>query len=365
MSRLIFACLAVLAALSLSGCAFLNSLDRNLERQVDVWMKQHEYARVIDTLRYIGPSNPNYKSLQRKRQLALAESKKYEQTEIARAMTLMEKGEWYEADITLQDAMDKLPPSMALDKTYRDFSAARDQHLKDLYCALYRNKADWLIMNRPVQEQLKKTQPDASKTQRIFSQYDNDTTQVYAELLDCGKDAAGRNDLQLALHSYKLASKLRTDKALNTTLARLQQVIDRKRAVTQSGQAQALSQLGQNLLDKSKQALAAGDLKLAIRHYEKIPDADKQLPPVVAYDADMNRRIHENVRQGIELGRKLYSQGQVEQALAVWKKLRDIDPDNENLLKHIERAERVLDKIKQLRKEQTQSSTSQPAGNGK
>jgi len=364
MSRRIFSCLAVLAALSLSGCAFLDSLDSNLERQVDVWMKQHEYARVIDTLRYIGPSDPHYKSLQRKRQLALAESKRYEQTEIARAMALMEKGEWYEADITLQDAMDKLPSSKALDKTYHDFSAARDLHLQMLYCELSRNRADWLISNRPVQEQLKKTQPDAGKAQRIFSQYASDTKQVYAELLDCGKDAADRNDLPLALRSYKLASKLRVDKELSATLARLQQAIDRKQDVSQAGQGRALSQLGQNLLDKSKQALAAGDLKLAIRHYQKIPDADKQLPPVVAFDADMNRRIHENVRQGIELGRKLYSQGQVEQALAVWKKLRDIDPDNENLLNHIERAERVLDKIKQLRKEQTPSSTPQPAASG-
>jgi len=360
MIRNLIRCLAVLAALSLSGCAFLDSLDSNLDQQVDSWMKQHEYARVINTIQYISPGNPNYGYLQKKRQQALSESRRYEQSEIARAMTLMERGDWHEAGKTLQNAMDKLPPSKTLEKTYRDFTAARDQHLNNLYCEMYRNKAEWLMMNRPVQEQLHKTQPDDGKVQRIFSQYDADTVQVYDELLDCGKHAADRNDLQLAMQTYKLASRLKTDKTLSTTLTRLQTTIDRKQTDAQNGRGQTISQLGQNLLDKSKQALAAGDLKRAISHYEKIPDADKQLPPVVAYDADMNQRIHENVRQGIELGRKLYSQGQVDQALAVWKKLRDIDPDNENLLSHIERAERVLDKIKQLRKEQTSTTGSQP-----
>jgi len=79
----------------------------------------------------------------------------------------------------------------------------------------------------------------------------------------------------------------------------------------------------------------------------------------------MHRRIRENVNQGIELGRKLYSQGQVEQALAVWNKLRDLDPDNENLLSHIDRAERVLEKVKKLREEQKPAAATQPDSSSK
>lgn len=366
MIRRICRLFAVLTVLSLSGCALLQSLDDNLDKQVDVWMRQHEYAKILDTLQYVRPSNPKYKLLQKKRQQAVVESKRYEQNQIKKAVDLMERGQWNKAEICLNDAMDKLPESTALQKTYRDFTLAREQELSRLYCQLYSNKAEWLINNRPVQEQLTHTIQDDHEVKRVFSEYGSDVEQVYGELLDCGKQALQQKNTELALKTYRLADRLNPDKSLKPVLSRLQDAIDRKLedAKASGGRGPALSQLGHNLLEKSKKALAAGDLKNAIIHYDKIPEADKQLPQVVAYNASMNRRIHENVSQGIELGRKLYSQGQVEQALAVWNKLRDIDPDNEDLLNHIDRAERVLEKIKQLRQEQTRDSSTSGSVNG-
>ena len=58
--------LAVFLMLFLSSCAFLNSFNSDLNKQVDTWMAQHEYSKILDTLQYIRPSNPNYKLLQKK-----------------------------------------------------------------------------------------------------------------------------------------------------------------------------------------------------------------------------------------------------------------------------------------------------------
>lgn len=348
----------LLPLLLLSGCAFINSFSSDLNHQVDIWMAHHEYAKVIDTLKYVRPSNPKYKLLQRKRKQAIADARRYAKSQIKLALNQVEKGQWHKADLTLRDAMDKLPKNPALEKTYREFIAQRKQYLRSLYIQIAINKAEWLSKNRPIAQQLIHTQPDSSKTQTTLSEFKDQTQEVYPKLVRCGKMAESLSDFAMAQQCYGLANNLMPSASLKQKLAKIRTHLNKQLTPSEQPKETApkLSLLGQNLLDKSRQALQSGNLKLALSHYEKIPDSDKQLPVVRQYDEKMERRIHENVRQGIELGRKLYSQGQVEQALAVWNKLRDLDPDNENLLSHIDRAERVMQKIRQLRKEQTQGN---------
>lgn len=348
------AALLSLLLLVLPGCAFINSFDSNLDKQVDVWMAQHQYAKVIDTLKYIRPSNPKYQLLKKKRQQAIEESRRFEQAQIAKSMTLIETGQWHEAELTLNDAIEKLPDSQPLHKTYQEFIRQRAHYLNDVYCKLDINRAEWLVNDKPLQQQLVRAVPDDRKNLQIMEDYRKDTQRVYQQLLDCADAASKINDLELAEQSYRFANKLQPSTTIKNKLTEIQAKLSPKHpAVVETKPATpSVSQLGRNLLEKSKRALEVGNLKLALSYYDKIPGSDKNQAEVRAYSKEMSHRIRDNVNQGIELGRKLYSQGQVEQALAVWNKLRELDPDNENLLSHIDRAEHVLEKIKQLRKEQ-------------
>lgn len=351
----------LLSLLLLSGCAFINSFNSDLDKQVDTWMAQHEYAKVIDTLKYVRPSNPKYNLLQRKRKQAVIDARRYQQSQINLSLAQIEKGQWHKADLTLKNAMDKLPKSPKLDKTYQEFVAQRKQYLRSLYIQIAINTAEWLSKNKDIELQLKHTQPDSSQVQDTLSRFQNETQQVYPKLLRYGKLAESLGDFGLAQQCYELANRLSPSAALKQKLAKIRATLDKQLPPSKppGKSTPKLSLLGKNLLEKSRQALQAGNLKLALNHYEKIPDDDKQLPVVRQYSREMEHRIRENVHQGIELGRKLYSQGQVEQALAVWNKLRDLDPDNENLLSHIDRAQRVMQKIRQLRKEQKQGNSVQ------
>lgn len=356
-----------LTLLFLSGCAFLNSFNSDLDNQVDVWMAQHEYSKILDTLKYVRPSNPKYQLLRRKRQQAIEESKRFEQSQISKALNQIEKEQWHEAEMTLTNAIEKLPDSKPLHKTYQEFIKQRTQYIKSLYTQLSINEAEWLIKNKPVQQKLNRTLPEDRKTQQELEDFRSDSQHVYQQLLACGVEATKSDDLELAEECYQLADKLQPNATNKETLADVRAKLDRKksRIAEQKQKTPALSQLGRNLLDKSKKALDSGKLKLALIQYNKIPNTDRNQAPVKAYGEEMNRRIRDNVTQGIEMGRKLYSQGQVEQALAIWNKLRDLDPDNENLLSHIDRAERVLEKIKQLRKEQKPETQPTNPGNAK
>lgn len=347
---LVFALLLILPA-----CAFINSFDSNLDKQVDVWMAKNQYAKVIDTLKYVRPSNPNYQLLQKKRQQAIEEAHQYEQSQISKALNQMASEQWHGAEITLNDAMDNLPDSQPLHKTYQEFIRQRAQFLDNLYCQLDLNKAKTLVNDKPIQEKLEHAIPDDRKNQQALENYREDSQQVTQRLLVCADNAGNIGDLKSTEHYYRLAYALQPNATIKAKLLEVQEKLSPKHPPAPSTKpaTPALSELGRSLLEKSKHALNTGNLKQAINDYNRIPAEDKNLQVVKAYERDMNHRIRENINQGIELGRKLYSQGQVEQALAIWNKLLELDPDNENLLSHIERAERVLDKINQLRKEQT------------
>ena len=347
--------LATFLLVQIAGCAFLHSFDSDLDTQIDEWLAQHEYTKVLDTLKYIRPSHPKYQLLQKKRQQAIDEAKRFEQQQISKANDYIKEEKWHQAEMTLNNAMEKLPDSKPLQTAYQDFIKQRAQVLKSLYYQLYINKAEWLVKNKNVQQELTRTIPDDKKTKQAMEDYKKETQHVYQQLVICGLEATNINDLELAEQCYMLANELQPSTSLQKTLGE----IEDKLGQTQKRKPMTLSSQGRTLLEQSKQAMSKGDLKLALSTYKKISPSDRSHPLIKAYSQEMNHRIHDNVNQGIELGRKLYSQGEVEQALAVWNKLRELDPDNEYLLNHIERAEHVLEKVSDLRKQQKQEPAPQ------
>jgi len=292
MNRLFKYALALSSILALSSCAFLNSFNSDLDKQVDTWMAQHEYSKVLDTLQYIRPSNPKYQLLQKKRQMAIDAYKRYEQTQITESLNLIEKGQWHEAEVTLDNAIAKLPDSKPLHKTYDEFLKQRAEYLGSLYTQLSINKAEWLAKDKPVQQQLSLTLPEDRKTLEAMDDYRAQTQQVYQQLLACGVKATNSHDLILAERCYRLADKLQPSASTKDTLEGIRQKLGHTQIQTreQKNTSPSISQLGHNLLEKSKKALDAGQLRLAINQYDKIPGPDKTLDEVKTYGEEMHRK---------------------------------------------------------------------------
>jgi hypothetical protein len=67
----------------------------------------------------------------------------------------------------------------------------------------------------------------------------------------------------------------------------------------------------------------------------------------------LQQHLDIGIKQEIETGRKVYSEGHVPEALAIWEGLYEINPDNKDLETLILRAQRVLDKLRDLNKDET------------
>lgn len=348
--------IVICAVLFLQGCAFLHSLDKDLDKQVDAWVKEHEYTKALDALSFVRKTHPKYNLLIKKQAQVVLSAEAYEKKRLKRANDYIDKQRWHDAEKILNEGMQKLPDSEKLQTAYREFIKQRAYYLKSLYYQLYINKAEWLVKNQDVNRELARTIPRDRDTKKAMQQYKDEIQHVYQQLVVCGIEGMNIGDLDLAEQCFLLADELKPSIAIQTTIIDIQQQL----AKHEKRKTVKLSSRGRHLLDKAKREMQAGKFKKSIKLYKSISSIDKRHGLVKAFKQELDNRINTNVSQGIEVGRKLYSQGEVEQALAVWYDLKEIAPKNEYLLSHIDRAKRVLNKLKKIRKKD--STITPPSG---
>jgi hypothetical protein len=163
--------ITTLAVLALHGCAFFHSFDKDLDQQVDKWLMQGEYTRALDALELVRPSHPKYKLLQKKKKQVLQEADRYEKTSLKQVNELVVKQDWDRAEKILNESMEKLPDSENIQQVYEDFIRLRANHLKSLYYKVYINKAEWLVKNKDINEELERALPKNRDSLNAISEH--------------------------------------------------------------------------------------------------------------------------------------------------------------------------------------------------
>lgn len=329
-----------------SGCAVWYSMQSDLESRIDQWVEATDFTTALATLDQISPSHPQYAQLQRKKKHILQLVKEYETTTLQNAESETKQQHWQAAAQIYQQGMGKLPRSEPIAAAHQKFLHERQQQLELTTHRMNLYKAEWLLKSIPLQQQYEQLVPGEHRTDAITGLSENDIGDLYQELVQCGQSSMQRSDFELAEKCFTTAMEINPDgKRFPVTLDIPQQL-----AVLVKRRETTLSAKGEELLGNSRQALQKDDLRQAFKLFKKIPSRDQQNSAVLEFRKELNIRIGNNVKQGIEMGRKLYSQGDIERALAIWNSVRELDPNNEQLDNHIERAQHVLNKLKFLKK---------------
>lgn len=353
--------LLVVITFTLDGCAYIHSLDRDLDTKVQQWMREQEYSKALDALSHVRQNHKQYELLQKRKIEVQRAADRFEKVKLREVNAHIEAEDWQAAESTLNYSMAKLPDSKKLQVAYDDFIKQRAHYLKGLYYQLSINKAEWLVKNKSVKKELARSLPDNRQAQKVKQQQQKEITEVHKQLTICGIETLNIGDLELAEQCYMLANELKPDKNTEKIILDIQ----RKLAKQQKRKPLLVSKRGQKQLEKAKSSLSQGELKVALAAYKKIPSKDKKHALVVAFRQELNSRIKTSVKQGIKLGRKLYSQGQIEQAVAVWNDVLELDPNNEYLKSHVERAQRVIENLDKLKKQESTVSPPRSDTNAK
>ncbi|MDH3947991.1 MAG: hypothetical protein OEU74_03420 [Gammaproteobacteria bacterium] len=347
MRRQFFLVTLILFQLLLGGCAYLSSYSADLPDKIDTLIQQQEYGEALQLLEYAHPSHADYKRLlQQKKRIEILVVK-YERETIQTAEKLTRQGQWYPAQQTYDLAIRKAPHSDNLRKAQQAFLIKRDNYLKQLELSLLLNRANWLIKNAPTQKEIVRVLPDDYQRYEELRDYPDKVDEAAVQLVDCVQSALDAGDYNLAETCLKLAERIGSENVDKEQLA----IAKKKLAKAEKTEVRKQNDITRALIAELKQGYSQDNLKRARQQLNVLEKQNNRNRTSIKLRKELNKRYRQGIDQKIAAGRRLYSSGKIQEALDIWNSLLEIDPDNQKLQGHIDRAERVLAKLQRLSNE--------------
>jgi tetratricopeptide (TPR) repeat protein len=337
----------LLLQFSLGGCAYLSSQSSNLPDKIDSLLKQEQYGKALDILDYVKPTDKDYATLMSQKKHIQQLATRLESSTIKAGKKYISQKEWYQAQMVYEQALDKYPQSKKLHIAQQHFLQQRKIYLQQLELILLINKANWLIGNAAVQKKMQHALPNDYERYPALRNYDQEVIDTGDKLTDCLKQALDKNNYKLARTCLQLAEKIGSPDIDQQTLASARKTLARVKGTRISKRnTETLA-----LIAELKQGYSHDNLRRARQQLDvlaKHPGAD---PESIQLQKELGTLFRKGIDQGIAGGSRQYSQGHIEEALQIWTDLNSIDPGNQKLAEHIDRAEHVMEKLDRLSKE--------------
>jgi tetratricopeptide (TPR) repeat protein len=347
MRRQFFLVTLILFQLLPGGCAYISSYSADLPDKIDILIQQQEYGEALQLLEYAHPSHADYRRLMQQKKRIETLVIKYERQTIQTADKLTRQGKWYQAQQTYEQAIKKVPQSDNLRKAQQAFLIKRDNYLKQLELSLLLNRANWLIKNAPTQKEIVRVLPNDFQRYEELRNYSGKVDEAAEQLVGCVQSALDASDYNLAETCLKLAERIGSENVDKEQLA----IAKKKLAKAEKTEVRKQNDITRALIAELKQGYSQDNLRRARHQLDVLEKQNSRNRTSIKLRTELNKRYRQGIDQKIVAGRRLYSSGKIQEALDVWNSLLEIDPDNQKLQGHIDRAERVLAKLQRLSNE--------------
>ncbi|MDH5180088.1 MAG: hypothetical protein OEZ39_04295 [Gammaproteobacteria bacterium] len=336
-------CLAIALSAS-SGCAYLHSLGGNLPAQIDEWIAQEEYGKALYTLAYVDKNHADYSQLMRQKAKIQQRVPKLEYRIIEQGKTLLQEKKWHAAQQAYEYGLEKLPDSIVLQKAHTAFIAKRTAYLKQLKLRLLENKADWLLNDKEIREEITAVTPRNYRARWMLQDHNNDIDSTTLTLIECMDESIKDGELDLGRQCLAIARQLTPSTPIQEKLADAEKVLGNE--VTE--RSRHLSAQGEKSLRLAQLALAEGDYNRVKKLLDGLSVHDKKNAQVLAFKKTTDQTLADYIRNRMKEGRRLYSSGEIQQAYLMWKSIQPLAPDNEKLNQLIKRSQHILKKLRHI-----------------
>lgn len=334
----------LLLQLLLGGCAYLTSFSSDLPSKIDSLIKQQKYGEALDILDYVKPTDKNHTTLMQQKKHVEKLAAQLESNTIKTGQQYIKQNEWYKAQLTYEQALNKLPQSKKLQAAEKQFLATRKEYLEKLELAMTLNNANWLILNAPVQKEMERVLPHEYERYPALRNYQQQVDETAKKLNSCLSISLEEKNYELTRTCLDLARRIGSPEIDKTQLAKAQ----KKLASVEKSYVRKRNKTTRNLIAELKQGYSHDNLGRARQQLDLLKQQQTTNPETLKLQNDLEILFRKGIDQGIAGGRRQYSQGHVKEAMQIWTALQQIDPGNQKLEEHIDRAERVLEKLNRL-----------------
>lgn len=331
-----------LTCLSLYSCILIKPKPEALIQNIEQWLSQNEFDKIDKEIDSIDKNDRQYRTILKHKESIGLKKKKFIENTSLKAQKYKLSNEWQLALDTYNNALEKIKNQPILAKEKKALISERDEQVTALRKDMLMKQADALISYKKIYEKLHQLIPQDLNAQFDIGRYDKDRVEVASHLKLCGEHAIDNKQITLARDCFSLSNQLdpSPDKQL------------------------WVKKTNKQLLDKAKQKrhgelLAAYNLAYKNGEYNK---AKLHLYTLLAIDPShsnaknllqsINSEIRKLALDKIDSGRALYAEKKIDGALKLWKEALKLEPENQELIQLISRAEKVSKKIQSLEESQ-------------
>jgi len=355
-----FLALAILLLPVLSGCAGMDTLSLVQDRPEDLeqLLAQHEYARV----RQLTGRYPSLDTLAVQQALTQQEAD-YVNSSYAAARLLESGQDLLGAVQLLSGALQRVPHSAQLRELRNSLEQERVRQLQQNEREQLVARARYMLDQQQLYLQQANLQQPSLVQRWESARNEKAAVDLSRQLAEHGQYALQQAEvenaqtcleLSLALHATPEAQSLLAEAA--AARASQNQQARQEASVLQVRKQQKLDQKQQQktevLLAETQQALEKNDLQVARSAFEQIPTSASNRSEVQAVQNDLDHKLGTQVATLMATGDAQYRADKVIEAIATWEKARTLDPENTELKQRIDRANRVLARLEELKSAQ-------------
>lgn len=279
------------------------------------------------------------------------------------------KQDWNTVYRLLDQATTFYPQGAAVREWRSALAAHRQVRADDLKVSLLMERAAWLLQSRAVLEELVNLEPRNTVATGKLEEVRTEAQNLAAQLSKIGIIALTAKDLELAERCLTLADRLhpiaenilaleRLDRAqLEVTQEKRKQRLREeqeqarrdaeKRKQSLHAVEERQQQQSRHLVDDINVTLAKGDLPRVQTMLEQLRSADKNNSQIPVLEQALASAITARVDELLEKGNTLYSNGDIEQAKAVWEEALQLNPGSTRARARVARAQQVLSNLRE------------------
>ena len=351
----------------MAGCSGMDTVRLGQDRPEDLdrLLEQHEYARA----RQLTSKHPSLDTLEVQTRIT-GEETAYEENIYSQARELQSGNDLLGAVQLLSAALQKVPHSTSLRELRSTIEPERIKQLQTNEREQLIARANYILDQRQLYNHQTNLESPSLGKRWEHTRNQKEAIQLSEQLLEHGQQALQGDNQELAKICLQLSQSLHKTPEVDTLLADIhtadeahkqaaikqtklaQKKAKRRKAQNRKKEQQVQKNKTEVLLAETQQALAEDDLQVARAAFVQIPPSAVPDSEVLATQDNLDQAVDVRVKKLMTTGDTQYRADNVLLAVRTWTEALSLDPDNRELRERVERANKVLARLEELKRQQ-------------
>lgn len=272
------------------------------------------------------------------------------------ARQLQAKGRYDQAIEVLEKAIVEDGKAEGYTQTLREIRLQQTIVEQELHDQLLISRTSALKNQIPILEQLLRSGPENDAYVKQLYQTQRELSQLQESLSECGwrhfkkNNALAKDCLTLAL---SLEPKEQDERLMEYLLKEQKEHVEKSQTVERAKREMAWKHRNKRRMQEAKRYYESGQLTEARKVLKALLKEDPRHSEAKKLLRNVESRLKNYIENLLAAGDRLYREGEIEGAKATWRAVLSLDPQEQRAREKIERAQRVLDNLENLRKSDT------------